>query len=488
MPGDEKIIPNYVAIAVEKPRREHQLVGHGRLRPDRLCGSLRLEIELLGPVFVGSGTYSLYEGQPIKIPVLSGGVPVVPGSSIKGACRQTFEILVEGDGPFDPRERGQRPPKDPPWSWDRALFGKLGYQGRISFDDAKPKSALEQLELVRIKVPYKPGKDLGRRFYGRLKERRVDREKVPIAALPTGTWLTSTLHFENVTQEELGLVLLGLGVGGRFTPRLGGGKYDRCGWVRIEPVALELRKSAASGGTESLETVLGWVQDAERKLASPGRKALGILQTTLQSETPRPAEMIRLEFLASGALEKALPLERKVDLLAKVGPLLNEIARARVPRSGGGSDSNISVSAFGRLVAFHREHRSLDLLRKFLAKLEILDLYEQPNHEKPLATFWVLKDILQKWLEREAALDAAEVLYVWSWVQRQLSGASRTPGAAVRNGPPARIPPPPPGPRRGAPEPPPRRVEEPFRGGSLAEQFRKKGLAPDQNPDSHKKK
>lgn len=495
----EPVIGNYVAIPIEEPSRQADRVSHARLRKDRLTGHLDLRIRLLAPTFVASGAYTLHAGKPVKIPMLSGGRPIVPGSSIKGVCRQIFEVLTQGDGPFDPKDRQRAPPKQPPWSADRALFGKLSYQGRISFEDATPEKRLDELDLVGLSLPYTPQKMLGRRFYGPLKMVRSEADRVPVAAMPAGTELSCRLRFRNASELEVGLVLLSLGVGERFQPRLGGGKYDRCGWCSFECVGLSLLPGSPAAGPAATAAER-WAAAAESSLVPAAVKALALLRSTLKAPATRPVDSIRLEFLSSGLLEAPLSLDRKIELLAKVPILLGRLKEASVPRATGeGSDGRISSSAFGRLVAFHREHRSLPLLRKFLEELEVLDLYEQPNRENPLATFRVLKTLMSSWLKEEAGLDAQEVLFIWSWAQRQLPSSSKgramgEPGGRPRDpvvrpaGPGIR----PPQRASGdyARNQPPSPVKpEPFKGNALAEKLRRLGLVPDDaaSPDPKKK-
>jgi hypothetical protein len=474
----EPVIGNYVAIAVAEPSRQEDRVGHSRLRKDRLTGHLDLRIRLLAPTFVASGAYTLHAGKPVKIPMISGGQPVIPGSSIKGACRQIFEVLTQGDGPFDPKDRDRSPPKHPPWSTDRALFGRLSYQGRISFGDAVAEKKLEELDLVGLALPYTPQKKLGRRFYGPLRMVRSEADRVPVAAIPAGTELGCRLHFRNASERELGLVLLSLGVGGRFQPRLGGGKYDRCGWCSFECSGLSLLPGSPAVGSAGAAAER-WAAAAEAGLAPAAAKALAVLRSTLRAPAAGPIDSVRLEFLSSGLLEAPLSLDRKIELLAKVPKLLGLLLEAPVPRATGeGSDGRISSSSFGRLVAFHREHRSLPLLGDFLGELEVLDLYEQPNRDNPLATFRVLKGLIGSWLREEADLDAQEVLFVWSWAQRQLPSSSKGPDGRPRGSvatPPGSTNRPP----RNQPPPRPPVKTQPFTGNTLADKLRKAGLVAD---------
>lgn len=288
---------NYKAIPVASPpNRDPSLQPHDRLL-ERLCtGAVRLEIFALTPVFPGSGTFMLDDAAPadrsvVQAPATRDGVAVIPGSSIKGSCRQAHEAITASASPFTRDTRGP----------SAGLFGSLQRQGRVSFDDAVPVDAegqpLPELELQRIRLSgtYSPknGNRWGRRFYGPQKPDADQPPRLPSLAIPSGTRLHTTLRFRNAQPYELGALFLALGMApesaDRFSPKLGGGKYDRFGWVRVTPVAYRLHAPLRIGRVE-------WIDDpkkvaaccrkamkAARELLPPaGQAALATLRETLQ--------------------------------------------------------------------------------------------------------------------------------------------------------------------------------------------------------------
>lgn len=222
--------------SVEPP--SHAQLGGRVGEQDRLWGSIRLEIETLSSVYVGSGSFTLGEKSDLaRQTVRRKNCPIIPGSSIKGSCRLIYEVLTSSQAPgfnqCDPAG---------------ALFGALGYRGRASFDDAVPTQPCKPKE-IKLSVAYPPRRKVqGRRFYGAQPKEAVQPQQIPTLAIPSGTLLETYLRFRNVSPGEAGGLLRSLGIASidpeedGFTPKLGGGKYDPFGWVRFRVAGLLLRE------------------------------------------------------------------------------------------------------------------------------------------------------------------------------------------------------------------------------------------------------
>jgi len=226
-------------------------VPHDRLDPARHTGELALRIETLSDLHVGTGQYARHGGELVREPLRRSGVLAIPGASIKGSCRQVFEALTDSVGPFDePMLRLKPDPRVPPpkLSAAAALFGTLGFQGRLSFDDAVPEAPVEA-RLIRLSAAYLPQHEVGRRFYGLLPPGAQQPPRIPVWAIPAGTRLVTLVRFRNASEGEIGGVLLSLGLGlhGAFVPRLGGGKYDGYGCVRFSVTGVRLRAARGFG-------------------------------------------------------------------------------------------------------------------------------------------------------------------------------------------------------------------------------------------------
>jgi len=261
-------------------RPKHEQIGWNRLSKAYLTGSILLELEALTLLFTSSGSLEMDVSSKglAKAPLRRRDVPCVAGSSIKGACRQVVEVLSQSDGPATKQEE----PEDLV-SLARSLFGTLGRRGHFSFDDAMPAGAC-RLEKAKIRSPYSPRLKAGRRFY--LPHNSLPHPSQPkprtlvINALEKGSRMRTTLRFTEAEREEIGWVLLGLGIG-HFAPRLGGGKYDDLGRVSWRVVDVRLRQGF--GKEEVLEdaaagsTAAEWIELAIAALPPGGKRALGTL-------------------------------------------------------------------------------------------------------------------------------------------------------------------------------------------------------------------
>ncbi len=264
-------------------------VYHDSLRTSGVwTGALEFEITALSPIHVGCGSFGLDGARLFKEPTRRAGVLVIPGTSIKGMCRQVFEALTGSGSPFESSEHHGAGSGGV--SAAAAVFGTLGLQGRISFDDAVPTGPVAQIAIepqkIDLSVAYLPRKPVGRRFYGTMPEGTEQPATVPALAIPVGTVLISTLRFRNLSKRELGEIIASLGVG-LFNPRLGGGKYDDFGWICVRATAFRLRPPGLAGGGKwerSPEAVAAFVEEcrSQVQLGPVGQEALAMLVRKLR--------------------------------------------------------------------------------------------------------------------------------------------------------------------------------------------------------------
>ncbi len=205
-----------------------------------LCGLMRLEIEALSPLFVGTGDVEADQDRLVYQPFARmGGRLVIPGTAIKGVVRTYAEAL----SPSCAVERRGRMRQ---CGGDNlciccSIFGTLGFQGRVCFCDS-PFEAPTEIRSVEVR---RGGRDWrGRRFYHHDKpvnaqdineDGRSNTERLEVAVLPDDRRIACDLFFENLTLPEVGLLLLAMGLSPRhrFRMKLGGGKNRRLGSVRF---------------------------------------------------------------------------------------------------------------------------------------------------------------------------------------------------------------------------------------------------------------
>lgn len=284
---------NYFGIPHGPVNRSVEPIYHDSLDTVELAtGAVALEIETLAPVHVGSGAFELSGDRICKEPVRRGGVLVIPATSIKGMSRQVLEAISASGSPFDRAEHHKAVRRGPGsgLSPAAAVFGTLGLQGRVGFDDAVPAPDGQPAEIapesILLSVAYPPQKPVGRRFYGPMPDGADQPASVPALAIPAGTVLRTRMRFRNATRAALGGVLISLGVG-RFTPRLGGGKYDDHGWVRFRVTGYRFRPpGTVSAGRWEREpdAVAAFVGECQEQvpLTGAGKEALARLTRKLQ--------------------------------------------------------------------------------------------------------------------------------------------------------------------------------------------------------------
>lgn len=300
------------------PHSAWQTPGH-----ELHTGRLIFKATVKSPVHIGSGLYELSEdvgfakGFVVRGIVRVAGAPVIPGSSLKGAVRATYEActrscvrlftsstseqysrewrrsklpasvvaeLVETHGmPERGRVsvrltsdafRAQEPCGEVRKSNDLknlcpacALFGGLGYRGRLCFMDAhvaesasgevKAKQQVERansphLHRVGLRTVVRQERQRrvvevtdiqGRKFYryGSKSQRRYE----PIDYLPIGAVLTLSMECERLLLAEIGGILLCMGVAGGPRLRVGGGKPLGLGELEVELLDVRLRSADA---------------------------------------------------------------------------------------------------------------------------------------------------------------------------------------------------------------------------------------------------
>lgn len=237
---------------------------------NRLTGTLTLTLSTPPGQYVSPGTGRLVltgEGPTAIVAqqaARAAGTPVLPGSGIKGAVRTHYEILSHSCDPFAWTDRSRRhEERCTRRSCCEAcsLFGILGWAGRVSFADAVPASSGSvQVRVENVPTPWVPYGDKTRgdfRIYDQAesvqfdKDTRTQRKRPKDLTREVYTGMFETrMTFWNATEEELGRLLVAMGLGAgeptRFDLRLGGVKYDGKGAVTVAPKELRLSVDGAS--------------------------------------------------------------------------------------------------------------------------------------------------------------------------------------------------------------------------------------------------
>jgi len=281
---------DFVPFPKERPDRK-QGAGQDKLNPCLLSGTLELTLHTLTPVHVGSGYSDFIKADDREyLAALQASKPVreddttcrrylVPGSSIKGAVRSIVEAITRSciritqgrHRPYIPQGYGGCMSVNNLCIACR-LFGAQDYQGHVSFEDAvAPKGSLVLLGTPLLWTPARGGRGLpprylerdrakGRKFY---RHARPPSGVDPRACIKSGAELPLRIHFLNLSEAELGVLLTALGLHPKhpFPIKLGGGKPVGLGSVQIVCRQITLLQGAdslkATGRLGQSQTLVG---------------------------------------------------------------------------------------------------------------------------------------------------------------------------------------------------------------------------------------
>jgi hypothetical protein len=292
--------PVYRLVSVVQ--RKSTSADHLNLLERPLHGRVRLSLEVLRPLHVGSGVLEIQRVPAEKlIGVMPGGAGssvVIPGSSLKGAVRSLVEAI--SDSCFPAAHPHVRP--HIPRSLSRCtraeslcpacrIFGCQGWAARVQFADiVVPQDALVLESVPMLWQPARSPEALRARYLGAsgVKGRKFYRHGRPARGpdlrqcIAAGTNLPGSFSFQHLTHGELGLVFAAVGLGGSVKPgpgefpiKLGAGKPVGWGSVSVKILSIELMSETVAqtgrmGGVRPVASVHGFVLDCVREAVESG--------------------------------------------------------------------------------------------------------------------------------------------------------------------------------------------------------------------------
>jgi len=306
---------DFVPFPKGRPDRKKG-AGQDKLDARLLSGTLELTLRTLTPVHVGSGYSDFIKADNQEyLAALQASKPVreadavrrrylIPGSSIKGAVRSIVEaitrscvrvtrvkewLIPDGYAPsYREKERRQCNGKHG-FCLACRLFGAQGYQGHVRFEDAvaqegfvpvvgtpplwSPLGGSEDAkrykrdgELPQRYLDDTTRKARGRKFYYHRSvpsSEQTRREFDMRMCIESGAELPLRIHFLNLSEAELGVLLTALGQhpDHRFPIKLGGGKPVGLGSVQVVCRQITLLQGAdalkATGRLGQAKTLAG---------------------------------------------------------------------------------------------------------------------------------------------------------------------------------------------------------------------------------------
>lgn len=226
-------------------------VRDGHARAENLSGNIEAVYEVLTYLHIGTGITEASTGKlpPLYQPTFRvNGKPRIPGSSLKGAVRTVVEAITPSCV-LQTKARttaGRRTSCSDPSKLCPAcrMFGAMGFLGRVSFSDGRPISG--GTTMVSLPQMWRPRPEEAQRYYQADGQPRgykfylhgqVDRGSVPVEVWHTGSKFSVGVQFVDLTERELGLLCVAMGVSPDEAPGLtlkfGGHKPSCCGSARL---------------------------------------------------------------------------------------------------------------------------------------------------------------------------------------------------------------------------------------------------------------
>jgi hypothetical protein len=268
-PVNEDISKPYklIPLSQQTPKRKPP-IGQDSYKSQLLNGKIFLKLTVKTSTFIASGVVAMgsdLSSRTKNIPLIKVAVGldeklIIPGSSLKGVIRSTYEAitlscLCKTKAKRESIPDGYRECKDKQNLCHACqIFGAMGWQGLISFHDAiadeiKPSTGfMPSLHNPRPQRDgyYLNGKVAGRKFYYHA-VKAVDKgqqQGIPIQQAGKELTFSTQLQFINLTKAELGTLLIALGQdkNNNFPLKIGGGKPVGMGTMIVELTKIECCK------------------------------------------------------------------------------------------------------------------------------------------------------------------------------------------------------------------------------------------------------
>ncbi|MGF1482360.1 MAG: RAMP superfamily CRISPR-associated protein [Cyanophyceae cyanobacterium] len=236
-----------------------KVVGHEAYKEELINGKLSLDLTVQTSSFVATGHIVLGSDVSANVPLIKTAYHrnqklLIPGSSLKGAVRSAYEAITKSclcktkatvpDEYSECRVTRKNRESEELVCPACQVFGAMGWQGIVSFPDVVGEQASDNIGFVPSL--YKPQPDRGtikgRKFYHHYIEVDNKAEKGLDAQIATRNYVfKTTLHLKNISQTQLGTLLIVLGQDARYPMALkvGGGKPIGMGTMTVSVKSLE---------------------------------------------------------------------------------------------------------------------------------------------------------------------------------------------------------------------------------------------------------
>ncbi|MGE5655206.1 MAG: RAMP superfamily CRISPR-associated protein [Actinomycetota bacterium] len=262
----------YQLISLPEAPQKAKPAGQERFRSDRLTGKIHLRLTVKTTAFVASGVMAMgsdLSSTTKNIPLIKTAVErdrslLIPGSSLKGAIRSTYEAITRSClCKITSKYKKDIQPGYSECTINISkkqvevcpacqIFGAMNWQGLVHFTDAQCEKSgfntgfmpsLYRPRPEERKAYFKNGKVAGRKFYYHA-VKAVDKgqqQGIPVQQAGKEYTFTVQVRFMNLSQAELGalLIVLGQDADNKIALKLGGGKPIGMGTMVVEVTEIQ---------------------------------------------------------------------------------------------------------------------------------------------------------------------------------------------------------------------------------------------------------
>lgn len=256
----------FVSFPQEKPRLQRP-IGHDKYRGDRIHGTLFLSLKVQTSLHVSTGVVVMGSDIGSRVPLIKTMVQAtdqklsIQGSSLKGCIRSVYEAITNSTlAVVSSRYKDKIPPERLPCKKKDELcpasqvFGALDWQGLIEFSDAKCETSGFATGFMPSLYRPRPdqrsayfdgrGKVAGRKFYYHA-IRAIDKgqnQGITVQQAAKEYTFKTQIQFKNLTQAELGTLLIVLGQDPKcpIALKVGGGKPIGMGTMTVTVTAAQV--------------------------------------------------------------------------------------------------------------------------------------------------------------------------------------------------------------------------------------------------------
>ncbi|GFR35910.1 RAMP superfamily CRISPR-associated protein [Thermobrachium celere] len=212
---------------------------------EKFSGKIKLKITVKTPLHISSGRITEKNGKLYKDFIKYNGIPIIPGTSLKGCVRAIAEAVSNSCANVDDKNRLEVCKIDD--KNDCIICQTFGYasdekarKSRVIFSDFKMKNLkLEYINFPRFFTPrencyLKNNKYKGYKFYYNCDEQ--EKGFVGVEVAPRGSEFEGEIIYNDLTQEQLNLLCFSLGLSGDIYLKLGYGKPAYYGTVEVTAI------------------------------------------------------------------------------------------------------------------------------------------------------------------------------------------------------------------------------------------------------------